>query len=310
MRGYRSHMTLPRSTLIDSEITPYYHCVSRCVRRAFLCGHDTLTGFDFEHRRAWIENRFHHLAEIFAIDLWAYAVMSNHYHLVLRLSLAQLDWSDDEVIRRWRCLHRLPEWFELADEKKRSETVAVWRERLGNISWFMKCVNEPLARWANKEDGCKGRFWEGRFKSQALLDDEAVLKCMAYVDLNPVRAKLANTPADSDHTSIQAHIEGRSGSLAPFFGDQGRGFPIPISKREYLELVHWTGRQMRDSKRGSIVQYTPPIVERLSRASLRGWRDEMSDLTRHYFRAIGNVVSLSKYRDGLGQTRLKGLRAT
>ena len=116
----------------------------------------------------------------------------------------------------------------------------------------MKSLNEPLARLANKEDDCKGRFWEGRFKSQALLDEASVLKCMAYVDLNPIRANVAKTPETSDHTSIQARIEGRDCALAPLSSQSGASFAIPISKEHYLNLVDWTGRHLRPDKRGSI----------------------------------------------------------
>jgi REP element-mobilizing transposase RayT len=301
-------MTLPRSILIDSSCTPYYHCVSRCVRRAFLCGRDSVTGFNFEHRRSWLEARLLKQAEIFAIDLCAYAVMSNHYHLVLHINkAAQRSWGDAEVIARWRRLHRLPEWFESADEEQIAATIAIWRERLGSISWFMKCLNEPLARLANKEDGCKGRFWEGRFKSQALLDEAAVLKCMAYVDLNPIRANMAATPEDSAHTSIQARIENRAEALARMSDEPAQGFSLPIDRGSYLVMVDWTGRQLRRDKRGRINEAQPAIIERLQPSSRRGWLDEMRHLTHHYFRAIGDAMSLSDYRDHLGQTRLKGL---
>lgn len=301
-------MTLPRSVLIDPTCTTYYHCVSRCVRRAYLCGKDSLTGYNFDHRRSWIEKRLLYLAQVFAIDVCAYAIMSNHYHLVLHLNAAELEeWSDATVVDRWQKLHKLPDTFTACDAERRARTVALWRERLGSISWFMKCINEPLARLANKEDGCKGRFWEGRFKSQALLDDAAVLKCMAYVDLNPVRAGKAATPEESAHTSIKARIEQRDKALAPMADEHGSTFCIPIRKAEYLQLVDWTGRQFRSDKRGRIAAARPPIIERLQQSSQRSWLDEMRHLTRHYFRAIGNDVSLVDYRDFLGQSRLKGL---
>lgn len=305
-------MTLPRSAQIDPTFTPYYHCMSRCVRRAFLCGKDRDTGYDFSHRKGWIESRLQALCDLFAIDLCAYAVMSNHYHVVLHIDVAGLaNWDDDDVVERWSRLYSIPDWFELVDEDKRQQTISRWRNRLGSISWFMKCINEPLARIANREDGCKGRFWEGRFKSQALLDDDALLKCMAYVDLNPIRAARAKTPETSKHTSILARIEGRDKKLAPTADRRpfksGRTFHLPIRHQEYLQLVDWTGRQIRIGKRGRMRTTIPAIVERLGKTTRRNWTHEMRHLTRHYARAIGSTVSLTTFRDHLGQERLKGL---
>ena len=170
----------------------------------------------------------------------------------------------------------------------------------------MKSLNEPLARLANKEDGCKGRFWEGRFKSQALLDETSVLKCMVYVDLNPIRASVAKTPETSDHTSVQARIEGRDCDLAPLSSESSNNFAIPISKDHYLDLVDWTGRRLRPDKRGSIPSNLPPILQRLQQ-SPNHWSNELSNLTRRYARAIGNPASLLNYRDWLGQSRLNGV---
>jgi len=209
-------MTRPRSTLVSLESTPYYHCAARCVRRAFLCGQDHVSGRSFEHRRQWIVDRLAELAGIFAIDICAYAVMSNHYHVVVRLDAGRAQgWSDQEVLRRWQRLFSLPplaaETYACVtrDEAVRArvaEWVPEWRRRLVDLSWFMRCLNEHIARRANAEDNCTGRFWEGRFKSQALLDEAALLTCMSYVDLNPIRAGIAETPEESDFTSIQARI--------------------------------------------------------------------------------------------------------
>jgi hypothetical protein len=95
-------MTQPFATLVSLGATPWYHLVSRCVRRAYLCGFDHHSGRDFEHRRGWIVERLQQLAAVFAIDVAAYAVMSNHFHLVVRLDAERaLRWGRDEVLRRW-----------------------------------------------------------------------------------------------------------------------------------------------------------------------------------------------------------------
>ncbi|MEW8257093.1 MAG: hypothetical protein AB2747_22265 [Candidatus Thiodiazotropha taylori] len=200
-------MPKPRKALVLLEETPYYHCVSRCVRCAFLCGVDSHTGNSYEHRRQWIIDRFKELADIFAIDVCAYAVMSNHYHVILHVDTEEAaGWSDQEVITRWERLFSLPvlvqrylsqDAITRAERDTVSELLTKWRKRLHDISWFMRCINEPIARQANNEDGCTGRYWEGRYKSQALLDEKALMACMAYVDLNPVRAGLAETPEQS-----------------------------------------------------------------------------------------------------------------
>ncbi|MCG5517480.1 hypothetical protein, partial [Ectothiorhodospira sp. 9100] len=104
----------------------------------------------------------------------------------------------------------------LAGDKQESHELAqvtefaqCYRQRLASLSWFMKCLNEPIARQANQEYGCTGHFWEARFKSQALRTEAALLSCMAYVDLNPVRAGMAATPETSEHTSIKERIAPR-----------------------------------------------------------------------------------------------------
>ena len=209
-------MTRARYSQVSLDSTSYYHCICRCVRRAFLCGQDHYSGQDYEHRRQWVVDRLAVLGEVFAIDLCAYAVMSNHYHVVLRINQKKaLGWSDQEVAERWMQLFSGPlivkRWLkgetEAAQDLKAEEIVQTWRERLYDLGWFMKCLNEYLARKANEEDCCKGRFWESRYKCQALLDEKAVLQCMAYVDLNPVRAAMEETPEESDYTSIQQRSE-------------------------------------------------------------------------------------------------------
>ena len=180
-------MTKPRSALVSLSDTPWYHVVCRCVRRAFLCGEDARTGESYEHRRGWIVERVKQLSGVFAIDVAAYAVMSNHYHIVLRIDAERAkSWSRDEVLRRWTQLFDGPmlvqrllaghaEEMDPATLKRIDEWAETYRTRLCDLSWFMRILNETVARQANAEDEVTGRFWEGRFKSQALLDEQAIL---------------------------------------------------------------------------------------------------------------------------------------
>ncbi len=210
-------MPRSRKSQISLDDTPYYHCTCRCVRRAFLWGVDQHSGKDYSHRKQWVIEKLAELSEVFAIDVCAYAVMSNHYHVVLYVDKAQaLSWTDEEVIQHWSQLFSLPvlvsryqkgQCHTAAERDAVKQLVETWRQRLHDISWYMRCLNEPLARRANVEDHCSGRFWEGRFTSQALLDEAGLLTCMAYVDLNPIRAGVSPTPESSDFTSIQARIQ-------------------------------------------------------------------------------------------------------
>jgi len=147
-------MPTPRSQQISISDTPYYHCVSRCVRRAFLCGNDEITGKCFEHRRAWVEQRLLQLTQIFAIDVCAYAVMHNHTHLVLFVDQEQaLAWSTEEVIKRWHLLYSgtlFTQQFSRGESvsapiiEQVEATAAIYRQRLQDISWFMRALNEVV----------------------------------------------------------------------------------------------------------------------------------------------------------------------
>ena len=323
-------MPKARHTQIALESTPYYHCVSRCVRRAFLCGLDQVSGRDYEHRRGWIEEELLRLAEIFALDISAYSVMSNHFHVVLFVNTSDAEaWSDVEVITRW---HRLfkgtlqSQRFMAGEEQSKSalellsKKVEEWRSRLTDISWFMRVLNEKIARMANKEDGCKGRFWEGRFKCQALLDEQALMACMAYVDLNPVRAAIAETPEDSAHTSIKSRCEAASSegrvtgvvakqpkALQRFVGNPSQSMPegLPFRFVDYLELVDWTGRQIREGKRGAIDGDLPCILTRLD-IDEDHWLYMTQNFESSFKTLVGAVHSLKKACKEMGYQRMPG----
>jgi hypothetical protein len=212
-------------------------------------------------------------------------------------------WDDTEVARRWLRICPLrkdrrgnplePTEFEINRICKNPKRLATIRRRLSSISWWMRLLCQPLAAMANKEDGEQGRFWQGRFKAVRLCDDAAVLGCAAYVDLNVIRAALAETLETSPFTSIQRRIESlpRPGVspaalcwppdrfLAPIQIDEQRdpigavpsrspyrasdkGF-LPMSAPEYIELLDWTARRVVRGKSGATPADAPPILERL-----------------------------------------------
>jgi REP element-mobilizing transposase RayT len=313
-------MPRARKHIVCLSVTRYYHVSSRCVRRAFLCGADRHTGKSYAHRRRWIEDRLRVLSSLFSIDLCAYAVMSNHYHLVVKLNPDEPDtWSDDEVLNRWTTLFRGPL---LVQRYRDGETTtpleldairsmaAVYRNRLGSLSWFMKCLNEPIARKANAEDHCTGHFWEARFHSQPLSSDRALLAAMAYVDLNPVRAKIAKTPEQSEYTSIRArltgdcrrdvlggavarmleqgeiqHFEVPVRSLMPFADEwatsNGATETLPIRQHDYFKLVDASGRLIAQEKPGQIDSALAPILVRLG-LSENQWAQVSNVFRQHY----------------------------
>ncbi len=202
--------------------------------------------------------------------------------------------------------------------------IAEWRERLADLSWFMRSLNEYLAQRANEEDGCKGRFWEGRFKSQALLDEAAVLTCMSYVDFNPVRAGVAQTLEGSDFTSIRQRIAEYSGSggdrshdrpesqgprLMDLNGTSAGDHPnhIPFTVDDYLQLVDWAGRAIREDKRGAIPGHLPPILVRLGLDPEHYLRHVRRGGRGHHVAALGHVNRLREAAEQLGRRFLKGL---
>ena len=181
--------------------------------------------------------------------------------------------------------------------------IATLRQRLGSLSWFMRYLKEPIARRANREDACTGRFWEGRFRTQALLDDPAVLACMVYVDLNPVRAGMVRTPEAGRHTSLRRRLhsgDGHGDLLRPVAASiRSQILELPV--HHYLDLVDWTARELHTELEDPGSRKAPVILERLA-VGPRQWLVQVPATESRYWRAVGCVGSL------LDRARLTGRR--
>jgi len=358
-----------RRFLLDPAEIGVYHCINRCVRRAYLCGQDPVSGKDFEHRRQWIQHRLQFLAGQFGVDVLGFAVMSNHVHVVLRNRPDVVQgWSDLEVARRWWNVFpkrrdregnaKEPTDIELQMIMIDPDQMTEIRQRLSSVSWFMRCLAERIARMSNAEDACRGSFWEGRYKCVPLLDEAALAACLAYVDLNPIRAQIAETPETSRFTSVFERIQalgqeardeaaaiepepsdpkcepekrlaapkteigdpaGGAAWLSPFeLSETAPTDPVPadrasnkgclaMSFAQYLQLLDWTGRQLRADKRGSIPADLAPILERLQ-VSDEGWMQLMCRFTRLFRRAAGRPQSLQCEREARGCQLMQGIR--
>jgi hypothetical protein len=287
------------------------------------------------NRKAWVEERLEQLAEIFAIGVGGFAVLDNHLHFLLRIDdQVTQDWSDEEVVRRWLKLYpprgTNRKQLEVTDELVQAKLadspwISMIRKRLGSLSWFHKCLKEPLARLVNQEESCTGALFEGRFKSIAILDNEALLTAGVYIDLNILAAGLAATPEESAHTSIKEridHVQGQGriadlraalqGSIAgsrAAAGLEDALWLVPIEDRRgldstregmlagftlgnYLMLVEHTGRLVREGK-ASISAELAGIFERLG-TSAEVWQERLMKLRGG--RLLGRFLSAGRER--------------
>ena len=335
------------------------HCIQRCVRRAFLCGEDVVTGKSFEHRREWIRLRLEELAAVFAVDVFGYGVMSNHLHAMLRSRPDIVEArSDDDVLSRWhrafpgyRIYGLAPPPTEKELKKLRrmgKKKIAKIRERISSISWFMRALAEPIARRANEEDQCTGRFWEGRFRCHRLLDEVAIVACLLYVEINAIRAKLASTPEDSEFTSAYDRILAAQGKMMrsaatqqliprdawlsplqlvgecswdPMVSTSGvrasdKGC-IEVPPDRYWVMLDWVGRQNPKDKPGKIPPEVQPILDRLG-VRPEHWCEYVQNFGKTFRRASGSPTLMEidaqknghKWAVGTGSARKVYLNAT
>lgn len=215
---------LARVEVFAADEIAIVHVMNRTVRRCVLLGNDPLTGKNYDHRKLWVEIELKRLAAMMGIDLLCHAILSNHFHLVLRSRPDVVaTWDDTEVARRWLMLCPLrkdgnglpeePTEYELNTIRNHPQRLAEIRLRLSDISWWMRLLSQKIAQRANKADEEVGKFSQARYRAVRLLDETAILACAAYVDLNPIRAAIAETLEQSDFTSVQRRIEALQESL-------------------------------------------------------------------------------------------------
>jgi hypothetical protein len=335
-----------RREIIDESKPGMYHCFNRCVRRAFLFGDDPCSGKNYDYRKTWLYQLLVELAAIFAIDICKYAILDNHFHLLVRNrpDVAK-KWSDRKILlhairlfpAKFKLLgvtldEPLPLW--LLQDKKLIEQM---RKRLSSISWLMKVLSERIAKRANREDGVTGHFWAGRFKCERICDLVALLACSMYIDLNLVRAGVAKTPETSRFTSAYDRIQGlkqRSKTRRPrkdrsalpdrwlcplkIDGDVPQDNAAELGLRcsnkglfdmglpKYLSMLDWTGRELRKDKRGAIPAHLAPILERLG-IDESSWVESVAEFGRWFRRAVGTVASLRAEAERVGRRWIRGV---
>ena len=192
---------LARAEIFDPQEVAILHVCARVVRRCFLLGFDSVSKKNFDHRKTWIEDQLKLLASNFGLDLLSFAILSNHFHLILRSRPDVVaTWDDTEVARRWLMLcpkrkkpdksPEAPNEFELNSIRNDPDKLATIRNRLSDVAWWMRLLCQNIGTRANQEDKEVGKFFQGRYRSVRILDEAALLACAAYVDLNPIRAAM------------------------------------------------------------------------------------------------------------------------
>jgi hypothetical protein len=368
---------MARAEVFAPDEVAVVHVMNRVVRRCYLLGDDPVSGKNYDHRKVMIENQLQRLAGAFGIDLLGFAIMSNHFHLILRSRPDVVStWDDTEVARRWLLICPVrknsagdpeePNEFELNSIRNDPRKLIILRLRLSDLGWWMRVWCQYIAVRANREDHELGKFWQSRFRAVRLLDEAALLACAAYVDLNPIRAAMAETLEKCDYTSVHRRIpsflstndnstsatiqpkkeysvnpagaeipaaignEAAPEGVSPIavqsrvtadrflspialipaddqqlgpqassnrFRCSDKGF-LPLSQRDYLELLDWTARQVAPGKRGTTPPLTSPLFQRLSGKlpTATAWVELVQDFGKLFATVAGHPQTIRATR--------------
>jgi hypothetical protein len=346
-KGWCAMVARARRKLLGRMRKGVFHCTARCVRRAFLCGHDPVSGQDYSYRRDWILQREEQLAGLFAIDVEFHAELINHLHLVLRTrpEVARR-WSDEEVARRWLTATKLakshgdelpqPDSKKLKKLLKNKQEIESLRRRLTSVSWFMGFLNENIARRANREDGTTGHFWEARFRCRECTDKNAILLCGVYVDLNQIKAGEAQSVHTSRYTSVYQRLQAQAqradapdradgwlGELTFRAGsDQdeqviyrsrtGRRASdlglLPLTLDEYVWLLEATVALWKAGEPKVVPHDLEALLQRLE-IQAEGWCETLDKYERVFCHALGSPATLAEVAQRMEARCLKGTAA-
>lgn len=319
-------MTQARYRQICLGETSYYHCSSQCVSNAYLCGNDPASIKNYDHRRKWMTDKLAQLSRMFAIKVCSYAILHNRYSLVVCVNQnVAKSLSDQDVVARWSICFKVPQVVKSVLEGKSINNedyikahclIDTWRHRLSDLSWFMRLLNECIARRANSEDGCKGKFWKGRYKSQALLDDAALIACMSYIDMLPECSRQESMGDTQGVSSLSYHTCGikkpeRSEplklQLAPFKRNN-ESFSLPCTYHEYKNLIIWTKQALITKRKWYVPGQCRTFLNNIG-INANIWLDFVSHYHRFFNQAVGSYGNMRKLSVKQGKRHLRGMLA-
>ncbi len=258
---------IPRSAIKAPGLC--YHVFSRISGQQFLLG---------EVEQQYLLELMRHLSQVFFVKVFSFSILSNHFHLVVQMQESEA-YTDAELEGRFRLYY--------GDKPSFTEEEAkICRRRWSDLSEYMKQIKKRFSGWYNRRHDRRGALWSGRFESVVLEYDEALLKCMAYADLNAVRANLVDRPESYRFCSLGYHVQsGNPGNFLslelPEAYLQGK-----TTLQAYRRYVYEEGGVARNDGRRQI----PAAV--LRKEAARNYELDRAAVLRHRCRYFTRSVAL------------------
>ena len=210
----------------DSEAA--YHIISRTALDGFVLG---------DPEKEQLLKIFKHMSGVYFVELQGFCIMGNHFHLLVRMRNPK-EYSNAAIRKRLRIYY--------ADEQPKitPAMLANWRRKLCNLSEYVKDIKQRFSRYYNREHNRRGYFWGDRFKSVIVERGETLINCLAYIDLNPVRAGLVKRPEDYRWSSLGYHVQTNNAEafLSVDYGLEGADKESERERlKRYREFVYEKG---------------------------------------------------------------------